>query len=141
MRIATKHSAQNQKPSEMHHLPLADLTYLSENLEGDTEAISFMVESFLESLPSALSEIQESIEKPDLEQIRRVAHQVKSTSAAVGVLRLAAIAEKIETNIRLNIPFHIQSIMNQLVEISNNSTVAIRSAVQSLNGATGLLVK
>jgi len=51
---------------------------------------------FLSQVPLELALLDAAIASEDLGEVRRVAHKLKGSSRAVGVMRMAAVCEKLE---------------------------------------------
>jgi HPt (histidine-containing phosphotransfer) domain-containing protein len=56
-----------------------------------------LLETFFESSPQLIAEMQAALEAGDAEAFRRAAHSMKSNSASFGALELAAQARQLET--------------------------------------------
>jgi CheY-like chemotaxis protein/HPt (histidine-containing phosphotransfer) domain-containing protein len=62
--------------------------------------VARVVEAFLRSAPEQLAELVRAAAARDAEALRRAAHSLKSSSANLGAMRLAALAREIEARAR-----------------------------------------
>jgi HPt (histidine-containing phosphotransfer) domain-containing protein len=59
-----------------------------------------VIDAYCDSAPKLLAEIASSIAADDAETLRRAAHTLKSSSASLGALELAALAKALELRAR-----------------------------------------
>ena len=64
--------------------------------EGDPDIVSELVELFLESAPESIEMIRESLSKGDPDLLAKAAHNLKSSSAALGAFGLSQISREME---------------------------------------------
>ncbi len=76
--------------------PVYDYAGAKERLMDDDEMLQAVLESFLETTPKLLKEIQTATEAKDLPACERHAHSLKGSAATLGAMRLHADAEKME---------------------------------------------
>ena len=76
--------------------PVYDYAGAKERLMDDDEMLQAVLESFLETTPELLQEIQTAADAKDLPSCERHAHSLKGSAATLGAMRLRAIAEKME---------------------------------------------
>jgi HPt (histidine-containing phosphotransfer) domain-containing protein len=73
---------------------------LLELLDEDREALSEIVDAFVEEAPQRLAEVREGTEDGDPVLVRRAAHTLKANGRTFGAGRLAQLSEEIETAAR-----------------------------------------
>src|SRR4051812_16139506 len=74
----------------------AVLAELRESVGDDEEFIADLVETYLRESRDHLSAMEQATESNDAGAIVRPAHTLKSSSAALGAMRLAQVAREIE---------------------------------------------
>jgi len=70
----------------------ADLAVLSTSTFRSAKVVAL----FLKLVPIELGNVESAIRSKDGEQLRQVAHKLKGSCRAVGVLRMAALCESLE---------------------------------------------
>lgn len=77
--------------------PVVDRNTIEElsNLMGE-EFIGELVETFCEETPQLMVQLRQSMDDGDAAAFRRFAHSIKSSSASLGALKLAAMARELE---------------------------------------------
>jgi HPt (histidine-containing phosphotransfer) domain-containing protein len=65
--------------------------------EGAPDILHKIIGVFLESTPNLLGELQHAIETGSGEDVYRLSHTLKSSSATVGAMQISAICREIET--------------------------------------------
>jgi CheY-like chemotaxis protein/anti-sigma regulatory factor (Ser/Thr protein kinase) len=75
--LSSDHAGDN-----FHHI---DLDYLHRLSGNDKEFETQILQQFTEQVPEELTQLQQAIEKNDTDEIRRVAHSMKSTVGYVGL--------------------------------------------------------
>ncbi len=113
-------------------IELANLSILSDNLDGDSEAIRSIADDFKVDLEQDHCELEKAIESSDWNNGLRIAHQLKGTAAAVGCGPLASAAERIEVRIRTNSLTGISQDMQNLTVILPVSMTALDLALKKL---------
>lgn len=76
---------------------LTDLSIISEYASGNVEYIKEMIETFVESMPDYLVELNEMFEQKKWEDLKKQAHKMKTPSAYFGLEKLRTILSDIET--------------------------------------------
>lgn len=71
---------------------------LSLGKESGTFPLEKIINSYVRQTPELLGELKNAIEQKDAEKVRRTAHTLKSSSLTVGVIRLAELADGMETD-------------------------------------------
>jgi CheY-like chemotaxis protein len=93
-RVANGSSAPITAPTTEPDLDPAVLADLE--AQADAQFVSELVATFLDESRDLLTQIGDSLRGRDVVGLRRLAHSLKSSSASVGAVALAARAEKIE---------------------------------------------
>lgn len=75
----------------------ATLDGLREIMEG---AFHELIESFVKETSALFEEVVQAVEAKDHDRVSRLAHSIKSSSAMIGALRLAASAKSLEMDSR-----------------------------------------
>ena len=97
--IATHHGVRNPQASELAPTDKPDLdrAVLADlEAQSDAQFVSELVETFIDESRDLVAQIAEALRVGDVSGTRRLAHSLKSSSASVGALALAARAEEIE---------------------------------------------
>jgi signal transduction histidine kinase/DNA-binding NarL/FixJ family response regulator/HPt (histidine-containing phosphotransfer) domain-containing protein len=88
------------KSEVAEEFPAIDTNFLKQNFDfsnpDDLEFLASLQQAFQESADSTLSALQLSIENSDAEQIRQLAHGLKSISGNVGAMQLSALCKTME---------------------------------------------
>ncbi|GIV57884.1 MAG: hypothetical protein KatS3mg042_0797 [Rhodothermaceae bacterium] len=79
---------------------LIDLTFLEAHAFGNPGFVARMIDLFLGQAPALLASLQTHLEPPDLEQIRFVAHKLKSSARMMGSEALTQVLEQVEQHAR-----------------------------------------
>jgi HPt (histidine-containing phosphotransfer) domain-containing protein len=69
---------------------------LTELAGDDSNFLEEFINTFLDSVPTMLKEMQESLDEQDSQRLRLIAHTLKSNSNAVGALRLGELCRDLE---------------------------------------------
>jgi HPt (histidine-containing phosphotransfer) domain-containing protein len=76
-----------------------DESVLAEVLESTGNDLAFareLIETYLADAPNQLEEMTAAVEADDAAALVRPAHTLKSSSASIGAMRLAAVARELE---------------------------------------------
>lgn len=65
---------------------------------GDSAFLCELITIYLEDMPLRLSELKEALAKQDATLLTRAAHTIKGSSGNVGAVRLARLAQTIESH-------------------------------------------
>ncbi len=87
------------KPLSIIHIPRQkqyDLNYLRNISGNNTEFIREMLQTFTQSIPTSLQEIEEALFKKDFTKLARVVHQIKPSMTLLGINHMKDAAVKIE---------------------------------------------
>ena len=77
-------------------LPVLDREVLDELRELAGSETATIIDVFLDDTAPLVRRLQEAAVAPDLEQLRELAHSLKSASANVGAMALSAAAKRVE---------------------------------------------
>ena len=77
-------------------LDIKAIDRLAELAGDDSTFLEEFINTFLDSVPTMLKEMQESLDEQDSERLRLIAHTLKSNSNAVGALRLGELCRDLE---------------------------------------------
>ncbi len=69
-----------------------DLSILSRTLDNNEEMIKKMVDMFIQKTPAIIQELQQSLQQHDRNQVKTIAHKLKSSFKLMGMSSLADIA-------------------------------------------------
>jgi HPt (histidine-containing phosphotransfer) domain-containing protein len=81
---------------ELQILDDSTLAELLASVDGDTEFVVQLIETYLADAPQQLSAIDAASAASDAAALVRPAHTLKSSSATVGAQRLAALSRRLE---------------------------------------------
>ncbi len=81
-------------------LPLIDWNSLQTLSDGDTAFEAELLELFLSDTRTHLTDLETALQQQDTEQVRRLAHHLKGSSANVGIMSFSDIAATLETEAR-----------------------------------------
>lgn len=77
-----------------------DYQYALAELEGDEEIYQEVLEIYLEDTPELIIRIQQAYSNGDIDSLLLEAHSLKSSSRAIGGIRLSDIAARLEADSR-----------------------------------------
>jgi signal transduction histidine kinase/CheY-like chemotaxis protein len=108
--------------------PVIDMTYLRSLSKGDEEFEKNMVRSFSQQVPEELNDLKMAIGQKDYEQVRAIAHKMKSTISYLGLQKLTPLLQQVEQDAVNKRDF--AEIQNKFVLINTICQLAIREAGQ-----------
>jgi PAS domain S-box-containing protein len=118
-------------PSETQKVSF-NLTYLK-NMSGDNpEFVREMVETFINSIPKLLLDMEEALDNADLVKVGKIAHQIKPSLTLMGIPQLKESAAQLEE--KVSAPHS----NNPELEV-NNFIEACRKVVDELTDARNTL--
>jgi CheY-like chemotaxis protein len=91
----------NIKPAKITEVKMEtafDFTYLRDVSGNNEEFIREMIQTFIQTIPPILSEMNTSVSKKDWESLSRLAHQIKPSFALMGMNDLKTELVYIELN-------------------------------------------
>ncbi|MEM7030846.1 MAG: response regulator [Chloroflexota bacterium] len=92
--------------------------------DGD-QIVSELIDLFLEDTPTMLEAMVDSIEQSDADQIKHLAHSLKSSSASIGAIHLSNLCEMLEKQAG-------SGNLSTAQELVSAATIAFKAAKQSL---------
>jgi len=109
---------------------LLDRAQLLESLaamgEDPQDALSMLLELYLEDAPQLVKEIVQASALPDLDALRFAAHSLKSSSATLGAQRLAHLCRQLEAKARSGDRTHLLTLGQQLEATYQETLQALR---------------
>lgn len=100
--VPKSHASMENSDATITEKVVFDQELALENVEGDSELLSELVNVFLEDLPRQMQHLQTAVENQDWNAIEREAHTLKSAAGVLGGQRVSALAADIETKCRRN---------------------------------------
>ncbi|MCK5195497.1 MAG: response regulator [Desulfobulbaceae bacterium] len=92
-----KSEAEQTEEDERPALDLSKLSILHElQAEGEPSIVGLIVSTYLADTEPLISLLGETFESGDLEQLQRIAHSLKSSSANVGAMIVSALSKDLE---------------------------------------------
>jgi HPt (histidine-containing phosphotransfer) domain-containing protein len=82
--------------NEPELIDLAVVDELRDSVGGDSEFVRELVATYLAESPGYLDAITAATEQGDAAALVRPAHTLKSSSASIGAMRLAAVSKELE---------------------------------------------
>lgn len=86
----------NTNPSDLLGENVCDLKYLSDMMGGKKSLIKEIMDAFLKQIPEELTAINEAVLNVDFQNIRKIAHTMKSTVSIMGIASLNPILVEME---------------------------------------------
>lgn len=78
---------------------------------------------FVDELPERIALFENSFQRKDWEELRRVAHQFKGSSGSYGFRQLSPAAAELEQAVKNGAPEDlIESLMNKLIDLCRRAT-------------------
>ena len=102
-------------------------SYRTYQQEGEPDIVARLVDIFLENSPEVLESMSKACKEKEVEQLWKLAHSFKSSSATVGAARLASLCEDMEMRGRNN---RLEGLF-QLPEKIAEEFELVRKALQS----------
>ena len=84
-------------PSPATNLPLLNTAAPLGRLDGDSTLLRTLRQMFADDLPGHRENLLAALRESDLEQIARLTHSLRSTSASIGAIRLAELARLVSS--------------------------------------------
>lgn len=135
-RVLLKHSSTPDKSlkdaepakinSQADQSSLVDLSYLRNVSNNDPEFIREMINTFLESMPKTINEIQTYTEAKDWNNLGKSIHKIKPSLTMMGMPSLKALAIEMEQQCKT------QSDLSTMDERTNLLTVQLTEALKDL---------
>jgi len=117
-------------------LPAIDVQFLQQNFDfnnpDDLTFIASLLDVFQESTEQTLDALQHSIDSHDAEQIRQLAHGLKSISSNVGAMQLSTLCKTMEQAGKTQ---QLHNVSTLLVSMKQEYTKVVVGLQQILSGA------
>jgi HPt (histidine-containing phosphotransfer) domain-containing protein len=91
----------SRQPAESAYSDVLDIERLRNRCMGNIDLLQRVLDQFSKRLPEELAELERALELSDSEQVARIAHRIKGTSANVSAERLQHAAAEIESLSRM----------------------------------------
>ncbi len=91
-------------------------SYRAYQQEGEPDIVARLVDIFLKNSPEVLEEMSKACKEREVEQLWKLAHSFKSSSATVGAVRLASLCEDMEMRGRNNQLEGLVQLLEKIVE-------------------------
>lgn len=98
---ARRDETEHERPAHTSECNVLDVDRLRNRCMGNMDLVQRVLNQFQKKIPEELAELERAISSRDTEQIARVAHRIKGTSANMSAERLQRAATEIETLGRL----------------------------------------
>jgi CheY-like chemotaxis protein len=69
-------------------------------VEGEPDILNELIELFLKEVPSELEALREAADRGDIENVERITHTLKGSSANMGAVRMEALCTELEDAVR-----------------------------------------
>ena len=89
--------------------PLAMIRQLQQ--PGTDDVAARVVQTYCADAPKLIERMKESLQSADAETLRRAAHSLKSSSASVGVKRIASLSKEVEILAKANDLVHLDAMI------------------------------
>ncbi len=86
------------KPAKENSYILKEVTLMQEKTNFSDKIVKKLLTSYFQSSLTLLESLQEAIKNNDFDSIRRVAHDMKSTSGSLNFIDIANLSQEIEKN-------------------------------------------
>jgi HPt (histidine-containing phosphotransfer) domain-containing protein len=110
-------------------IDLAAFAELHETVGGDRDFLAELVETYRADCPRLLAELRAAVAAGDAPAARRAAHTLKSTSASMGALGLAAECREIEAAAGAGDLAGLDERLERVAESYREVEAALRAAV------------
>lgn len=110
-------------------LDLRALDSLRDSLDGDVEALTDVIGSYLDDAPQQLAELQRCIEQSDLPALARAAHTFKGTSQAFGARALVAACIELQRQTAADTAASIKDAMMAQLQLIRAESERVRASL------------
>ncbi len=101
-------------PNDYDALESLDQSIFAKLHEDMGEDIQLVLDTFLESIDELLAELNSRSGSESSEAISRCAHSIKSSAASVGMMKLSAMAARLEKAQKLGESFDVDSMVEKI---------------------------
>jgi histidine phosphotransfer protein HptB len=95
--------------------------------DGRHGVVARVLATFESSLLRQLAQLDEARERGDADEIGRVAHTLKSSSASIGALALSAVCAEVEQAVRAGETAELVKDVDRLLAVGRGALVAVRA--------------
>jgi HPt (histidine-containing phosphotransfer) domain-containing protein len=99
--------------------------------DGRAGVVMRVMRTFDTSLTNTLANMERAGRVPDLAELRRLAHTLKSSSASVGALELSSACAQLESLARDNRAMEIVPVLQTLQNAGRQAQLAVRAMLQA----------
>lgn len=96
--------------------PVAIAALAALNISGHPDLVATVATAFLKTLPEYLVVLRQNVLAPDLKTLSRICHDLKSSSASVGAVVLAALCIELEALVRSGATHAMATKLRRIVE-------------------------
>lgn len=104
-----------------------------------TELLIKIIGRYLEKTPALMSDLAAATKRADYDQVRHIAHGLKSSSANLGASRFSAQCKEVETACRVGEVDGIKAMVEKIVADYENIALALRSERERIKARPGEL--
>ena len=115
---------QNETPETISTEKLYDLTMIHGLSGGDQAFIKQMVELFVDTMPTSMKELQNTVDQKQWDAMGKLAHKLKSTTGSMGMDSIKDEVRAVEHNCKKNENLEETPILAKKVIMVINQTVA-----------------
>ncbi|WP_138431464.1 Hpt domain-containing protein [Fodinibius saliphilus] len=113
---------------------VTDLSYLREMAMGDEEIVKDTAKAFLENIPALICQMNECYANETWQELRKLAHQIKSNMSYMGMDEGRSIVLDIENQIKNNnISKKLGAQLSEFEQICNHACNELTSKLKELN--------
>lgn len=118
-----KSSENTAGQSESLGLDYAALEELKQSLEDDFDEV---IDIYIESTTNILDQMREALDQAEDEEIKRLAHSLKSSSANIGATKLSEIAQALEQQLTDGVAENIKEKIDEMQKLFLEFSPALR---------------
>ncbi len=101
---------------------MIDLNYLQITFDNSPEMIKMVIDLFINQTPGQINDLKREILELQTEQVKRIAHKLKSSFLTIGAKEVAQKLEFIEHNTDENNQLEIKALI-EMIEEENNQII------------------
>ena len=111
-----------------------DLNFLTKLADGNTEFVKKMLEIYLKQTPENLFALEQSLVTQNYDELRSVAHKMRSSVPYVGLYEAEKLLEKIEYEAKQKINVeNFESIVREITKLCEDSLVQVKEQLYLLS--------
>jgi len=112
--------------------PSFDLHYLRNISGGNPEFVREMVETFVQSIPVSLRDMEAALRSADFMKVAKIAHQIKPSLTLLGIHKLKESAAHIEEIAKAPSATHLPHDVKQFIESCRKSVSELEGELKTL---------